>query len=122
MITKVMSRRKSTALLNRGESLKITKKRRRKTTEDRIDPSHHTFRFEGSRALKSMLEVVSDEIKVIKNAMPNTTVIPPRNRGSFSIDRLSISSALRSMTGLTSVEGVGVEGADIFYSSSRMKC
>jgi alpha-L-fucosidase len=94
MITKVVSRRKITALLNRGESLKTTKKRRRKTTEDRIDPSHHTFRFEGSRALKSILEVVSDEIKVMKNAMPHTTVIPPRNRGSFSIDKLPMSRVL----------------------------
>ena len=126
MITKVVSRRKITALLNRGESLKTTKKRRRKTTEDRIDPSHHTFRFEGSRVLKSILEVVRDEIKVIKNAMPHTTVIPPRKRGSFIIDKISMPRGLAFASTSTSVgaaEALGAvgAGADIFYSSSRMK-
>lgn len=129
MITKVVSRRKITALLNRGESLKTTKKRRRKTTEDRIDPSHHTFRFEGSRALKSILEVVRDEIRVIKNAMPHTTVIPPRKRGSFIIDKISMPRGLAFASTSTSAGAAGGAealgavgaGADIFYSSSRMK-
>jgi hypothetical protein len=69
----------------------------------------------------------------MKNAMPHTTVIPPRNRGSFSIDKLPVSRGLEEGVGAVGgvgveggVEGVlgigvGVEGADIFYSSSRMK-